>query len=284
MSRYLIINADDFGMCHAANTAVFDLFEKGGITSATVMTPCGWAPEALMFAHEHPQYAIGVHLTFTSEWKKYKWRPVSRGPNESLREETGFMHFHCDTFEEKAKKEEVEAEIRAQIAFAKYYGLDPSHLDNHMGSVYGLEGKQCFLPTVFKICAEMDYPFRLPIKNKRPAPLEESFGEMVKMVEKYDIPTPDYLWVHDFNGPQKESYENFRKYMFERFRHCPEGFVETYIHPAAECDELKNTTGFWERRVWEYRLFAEPDTRKYIESLGIQLINYRDLKRLKKGK
>ena len=40
MSRYLIINADDFGMCRSANLAVYDLFEKGGITSATIMAPC----------------------------------------------------------------------------------------------------------------------------------------------------------------------------------------------------------------------------------------------------
>ena len=43
MERYLIINADDFGMCHAGNLAVFDLLQKGGITSATIMAPCPWA-------------------------------------------------------------------------------------------------------------------------------------------------------------------------------------------------------------------------------------------------
>ena len=176
----------------------------------------------------------------------------------------------------------VEAEIRAQIALAKYYGLEPSHLDNHMGSLCGLQGIQNFLPTVFKICVEMDYPFRLPIKGKVPPVLENECEKIIGLVEKYDIPTPDYLWEHSFNGPQDESYENFREYMMERFRDCPEGFVETYIHPSIESDELKNTTGLWHRRVWEYRFFADPDTRKYIEDLGIQLINYRDLKKLKR--
>jgi predicted glycoside hydrolase/deacetylase ChbG (UPF0249 family) len=282
MSKYLIINADDFGMCHAANIAVFDLFEKGGITSSTVMTPCGWAPEALMFAKEHPEYAIGVHLTFTSEWKKYKWRPVSTGPNSSLRDETGYMHFHCDGFEKNAVPSEVEAEIRAQVAFAKQYGLNPSHLDNHMGSLYGLEGIQNFLPLVFRLCAEMDYPFRMPLKQEEPKEVPDNLlSSMADLVHKYNIATPDYLWEHNFNGPQKESYENFRSYMLERFRHCPDGFVETYIHPAVECDELKNTTSVWQRRVWEYRFFADPDTRKYIEAQGIKLIDYRELKKLR---
>ena len=63
MSKYLIVNADDFGMCRAANEAVFDLFRKGCLKSSTVMIPCPAAEEAARFAAENPQYAIGVHLT-----------------------------------------------------------------------------------------------------------------------------------------------------------------------------------------------------------------------------
>ena len=84
MERYLIINADDFGMCHAGNLAVFDLLQKGGITSATIMAPCPWAKEAAVFAAQHPEYAIGLHLTTTSEWSTYRWGPVSRGDVSSL--------------------------------------------------------------------------------------------------------------------------------------------------------------------------------------------------------
>ena len=61
LETYLIINADDFGMCHAANAATFDLLEKGGITSATIMTPCGWAPEAIRFAAAHPELSL-IHI------------------------------------------------------------------------------------------------------------------------------------------------------------------------------------------------------------------------------
>ena len=59
MDKYLIINADDFGMCHAHNVATFDLLKKGAITSSTIMAPCPWAYEAVKFAKENPQFAIG---------------------------------------------------------------------------------------------------------------------------------------------------------------------------------------------------------------------------------
>ena len=45
MDKYLIINADDFGMCRAANLAVMDLLKSGSITSSTIMAPCPWAYE-----------------------------------------------------------------------------------------------------------------------------------------------------------------------------------------------------------------------------------------------
>ena len=140
MDKYLIINADDFGMCRAANMAVADLFEKGGITSATIMTPCGWAKNAGVWAKNNPQYATGVHLTFTSEWGEYRWGPVAENNTSSLRDSEGFMHHESDQFEEAADLDEVEAEIRAQIERFKSFGVEPSHLDNHMGSLYGIEG------------------------------------------------------------------------------------------------------------------------------------------------
>ena len=56
MSKYLIINADDFGLCHSANLAVEELFEGGWLKSSTIMTPCPGADEAIDFAKKNPQY------------------------------------------------------------------------------------------------------------------------------------------------------------------------------------------------------------------------------------
>ncbi|MBQ5823602.1 MAG: ChbG/HpnK family deacetylase, partial [Clostridia bacterium] len=129
MERYLIINADDFGMCRSANFAVFDLLKSGGITSSTIMAPCGWAPEAVKFAKEHPEFAIGVHLTTTSEWDNYRWGPVGVGANASMRDSEGYFYHECDDFEKHADLDEVKNEVVAQIEKLKALGLSPSHLD-----------------------------------------------------------------------------------------------------------------------------------------------------------
>lgn len=142
MDRYLIINADDFGMCRGANLAVKELLKSkdSALTSSTIMAPCAWAPEACKFAAENPELAIGVHLTLTSEWSKYRWAPVNSKDTDSLRDEEGYMWHESDEVEKNVKLDEVGAEIKAQIERCKKLGLtNPSHLDNHMGSLYGIE-------------------------------------------------------------------------------------------------------------------------------------------------
>ena len=60
--KYLMINADDFGMCHAMNEATIGLLEDDLITSATLMAPCPWFDEAALYASSHPEKCIGIHL------------------------------------------------------------------------------------------------------------------------------------------------------------------------------------------------------------------------------
>lgn len=295
MDKYLIINADDFGMCRSANLATFELLKCGGITSSTIMTPCGWAVEACTFAKENPEFAIGVHLTTTSEWNKYRWAPVSKGNVDSLVDEQGYMFHGCTDFENNADLEQVEQEIRAQIEKAKILGLAPSHLDNHMGSLYGIEqGRFELLNLVFDIAAEYKLPFRFPMKYLEnqfgnttlgiEIPLESielMFNKFTQLAKSKGVITPDYLLPHEWNGPQKESYENFKEYMYSFLKAMPEGITETYLHPALESDELKGTTSLWQRRVWEYQFYKDPETDKHIKECGIKKINYRDLAKIK---
>ena len=295
MDKYVIINADDFGMCHSANLGVFDLFEKGGITSATIMTPCCWAKEAGVWAAKHPEYAVGVHLTFTSEWGNYRWSPIAQGDTSSLRDKEGFMYYESDEFEANADLEQIEKEIRAQVERFRSFGVEPSHLDNHMGSLYGIEsGRFEVLNLTLDMAGEYGLPFRFPgtfvpemFKN---ATLDvkidvELIGTIFDKVLQYarakGVAMPDFLIPGEWNGPQNDSYENFKEYIYELYRSFPNGVTETYIHPALESEELKGISGAWHRRVWEHKLFSDPQTLQHIKACGIELINYRDLAKMK---
>lgn len=296
MDKYLIINADDFGMCHSANLAVCELLEKGSITSSTIMTPCGWAKEAAVWAAKNPQFAIGAHLTFTSEWNNYRWAPVFNGKTDSLRDEEGFMWHESDQFEKHCDLEDVANEIRAQVDKLKGFNVPLSHLDNHMGSLYGIEtGRFEILQQTLEICGEYGLPFRFPgtftpemmendmLEIKVDASVVSAiFDKVVAYAKSLGVAMPDYLIPGDWNGPQNDSYENFRDYIYELYTHFPTGVTETYIHPCLESDDLKAISGSWYRRVWEHKLFSDPKTLDHIKDCGLKLINYRDLAEMKK--
>ena len=116
MGKYLLVNADDFGMCGSANKAVFELFKEGRLKSATIMMPCPTAKDAVDFSVANPQYAIGVHLTMTAEWKDYRWKPLTDG--KSLVDSEGFMWHSAKDVGKYGKYDELEKEMRAQIDLA----------------------------------------------------------------------------------------------------------------------------------------------------------------------
>src|SRR5438874_13602639 len=76
-ARLLIINADDFGMCHAINEAVFGTLKAGVVRSTTLMVPCPWALHAMHFLRENPYFVFGVPLTVISDPADYVWGPLS---------------------------------------------------------------------------------------------------------------------------------------------------------------------------------------------------------------
>lgn len=76
-ARLLIINADDVGMCHATNEAIFRALTKGVLRSTTLMVPCPWALQAMHFLADHPEISFGIRLTVISDWVDYRWGPVT---------------------------------------------------------------------------------------------------------------------------------------------------------------------------------------------------------------
>lgn len=289
INRYLIVNADDFGLCKSANEACIELFETGNLKSATVMMVCPGAKEAVDFSIAHPEYPVGIHTTLTAEWKKYRWKPLTDG--KSLLDEEGFMWHESDMVEKYTKSNEVEAEVRAQIDLAHSMGMKPSHVDNHMGSLYGYNtGRFGFLKLALKICHDYGYAYRVPLKVTKsttprgvPYPLFNAMTGLIKYwVKKYNVITPDYLIFPDWKIPHiRDSYEDYRRLILDVWTNIPEGITETFIHPAVESEELKGITNAWQCRVWEYRLMKDPYTHQYLKDHGIKMISYRELIEMK---
>ncbi len=63
----LWLRGDDFGYTHASNVAMEMAFNKGIMTSASLLIPGPWASESAAMAVANLNWSIGIHLTITSE-------------------------------------------------------------------------------------------------------------------------------------------------------------------------------------------------------------------------
>ena len=280
--RFLIINADDFGMCHSANKAIMQMYKDGVITSSSLMPVCPWCEEAMEFAEE-TQVDIGVHLTFTSEWQYYKWGALTKGA--SLQEATGYMPSDCRSVEEFAKKEEVVKEMWSQIDKLREANLNITNIDNHMGSLYGLSMGRSFIPEIFDICQELDLPFRFPknFPQERMVGMPEAIIQGCEMIKQLaaqkGVKLIDYLIEYPFHMGAGEDYASFKAMIKDKIRHLNAGISELYVHPSVESEEIKRVNPSWEKRVYEYRVFYEDDVQNVIREEGIELIPWSYVRR-----
>jgi predicted glycoside hydrolase/deacetylase ChbG (UPF0249 family) len=153
----LIVHADDIGLAQSVNAASVTAFEKGGISSGSMMVPCPWTPDFARYYKEHQELDVGIHITLNAEWENYRWGGVLPSTEiPSLLDEEGNFYPTVEEVALHADPAEVEKEVRAQIERALALGINPTHLDTHMGSI----GAK---PELFQIYLKLGKEYHLPV-------------------------------------------------------------------------------------------------------------------------
>ena len=156
-ARYLIIHADDAGMCRPVNRGTIEALEAGVVTSASIMVPCPAFEEFAVWASRHPQYDYGIHLTLNSEFDRYRWGPVLPAKEvPSLVEPGGSLWPTEQQIAANARTDDVERELRAQIDRALEFKVPLSHLDTHMGTLF-------MRPDLVDVYVQLGADYDLPI-------------------------------------------------------------------------------------------------------------------------
>ncbi len=124
-------------MSHSVNMALERLIESGLPVSVSVMFPTPWYQETVEILKRHPAVAVGIHLTLNSEWKNYRWGPISgRTAVPTLVDRDGYFFATSEALHQnRPNLQEVELELRAQIDRALRSGLKIDYVDYHMGTV-----------------------------------------------------------------------------------------------------------------------------------------------------
>jgi predicted glycoside hydrolase/deacetylase ChbG (UPF0249 family) len=275
--KILLLHCDDAGMCEEANIAVQSYVLKGDVLSAAVMMPCPYAADMVEWAKKHPTADIGVHLTLTSEWKKYRWTTLS-DPKKvpGLIDPEGKMWPEVMDVVTHASAKEVETEIHAQIDKMLKMGYKPTHIDTHMGTLYGsAEYAKVFFETAVKYNIPAN---AIDLSNKEVADFYRAAGypindEMIKYLEAYPLPKLDNFG----SAPDGKSYENKRDNFIKLVQSLKPGLTEIIFHPSILTENLKSITGSARQRAWEAELFSDPVMKQFFADNDIELTTWREI-------
>ena len=265
-SKLLIIHADDLGMSHSENMASFEAIENGCVSSASVMMPTPWALEAVNYTKTNSEtHDFGLHLTISSEWKNYRYGPVSPVDKvPSLVDEYGYFHRECRT---DLNLTEVETELKAQINLAYSMGFEPTHLDMHMGC---LAKTQELTETYLKLGQLYNLPVLVP---------DQSVSQQLR--DKYDARI-----IVDFYDLKPDTYiKGTADYYINVLKNLKPGLSYFSIHTAYDNEEMKGITidhpdwgSEWRQKDLDF--FTSEKCKELIKKENIKLVTWRQLKDL----
>ncbi len=278
--RVVILHADDIGSSQGANAAYAELLDAGIISSAATMVPCPWFPAAAAFCRQHsaePRLDMGVHLTLNSEWDAYRWGPIStRDRASGLLDDEGYFPRREPAVQAQADLDAVELELRAQIDRALAAGIDVTHLDTHMLTL--------FHPRLLPIYLRLSQETGLPAFLLRPETaalrhwshrLEhvELLIQQARAAEAAGLPLCDHLVVMPL-----DQHESRLAVAQELLASAPPGLTYFLCHPAIDSPELRAFAPDWRARVADYQLFTSEAWRAALAASGAQVIGWRPIR------
>lgn len=271
-AKLLIVHADDLGMAHSVNAATIKGFESGLVNSGSIMVPCPWFSEIAAYARANPQADLGLHLTLTSEWTSFRWGPVmSRDRVSSLLGKDGYFRLTETEAAAHADPKEVELEIRAQIERARASGIQPSHLDSHMGTLYQNKA-------LFEVFLRVAREYKLPVRIAR-----EWFSRTDFLPATL---TPEDVFIDRIlDIDQTVAAKDWAKFYTDAIKNLQPGVTEVVIHLAYDDAEMRGATfdhpdwgAAWRQRDFDF--FTSDAFRRLLRDQQIKLITWRELGKL----
>ena len=290
-SKVLILHIDDVGMSWDSNQGAIRAMEEGVANSLSIMMPCPWVPGFVHYMKEHPDIDAGLHLTLTSEWKDYRWPPLSGRPAvPGLVDTEGALWRSVEQVAKNASPDEVETEIREQVRRAREMGFEPTHLDSHMGTLFATPE---FIERYVKVGIETKIPVMFPgghntmIGSQRgiTAEMRQQLREIGKKIWSAGLPVLDDLHnvSYDFEYPEGENVSDDElqkiatsKYI-ETIRKLKPGLSMVIMHCTKPSEIFQYIANSGRLRKADMLAMIDPAFKKFLQDEKIILTTWREL-------
>lgn len=271
-ARRLIVNADDFGRSKSINQAVIRAHREGILTTASLMVNEEASQEAVALARDNPRLGVGLHLTLLCGHSALPAAKISGLVDAERRFSDDPVGAGFRYFVRRGLRDQLAAEIRAQVEKFQSTGLELDHVNGHL--------HLHLHPTVFRIL--MDHadewkirrlrltwdPFWLNAKLASGRWAYRAFHAIVLTFlsrrARADLRRRAIRHTGAVFGLLQNDHVN-EDYLSRLMPALPPGNSELYSHPSL--DQSKH----------EFDALISPRVRELVSKLGIELIRYQDL-------
>jgi chitin disaccharide deacetylase len=265
-NKFLVVNADDFGLCAEITTGIIKAHTEGIVNSTSLVANGRYLKEGIALLKD-TKIDPGIHLTLVGEEK-----PVS-GPIDGLVDEEGYFLANYREVAAKIVSRQfddaaLKKELFSQVELILDYGITPTHLDSHQ--------HLHLLPAVRNIAYEIAKKFkikwvRLPSANL--VGLQELAVNLLSQKLKSGAKQQKLRSADHFVGFQERGRMNEEK-LSRLLLRLETGLTEMMVHPGY------NASGKYEWDYgWEEELAAltSEKIKGIIKEQGIKLTTFKEM-------
>jgi len=251
MAKYLIVNADDYGMAASVSQGILESHQRGIVTSTTVMIGMDGAAEAVLHAQkEAPNLGLGLHVVVAGKAMK----PVLPPDQIPTLVRPDGLFYDNPIWGERANSfnpDEMMREVKAQ--FERFVGVAnrlPTHIDSHYHAAY-------FHPASVEAMRALALEHHLPMRHGHESDLPVLEG----------IQHPLAFFQLDHHQPIEV--------LISILQNLPDGeIVELCCHPGYSNATLFATDPWTTVREIEVGYLTDPRVRAVIASQQITLCTF----------
>ncbi|MEK3916393.1 carbohydrate deacetylase [Paenibacillus sp. FSL H7-0331] len=241
MTKYLIINADDFGLSQSINQGIIEAYHAGTVSSTTLMCNMPGFQDAVTLAKKTTSLGVGLHFNLTYGKPLANQQKVS-----SLVNPKGVFSKDRSKWTEAHIITELEAQFKRFIAS----GLYPTHLDSHHHIHIDSE-------LVYRALKDLSIRLQIPMRL-HPLIIED----------RQIFRSSDYLILDTYDT--NDGVDRLIRYL----DHLPDGITELMCHPGYVDDDVRAYSVWTDGRAKELHVFTNQRIVEKLSELDIQLVNF----------
>lgn len=274
-SKYLVINADDFGISNNINHGIQKSYSEGILTSTSIMANGQAFESAIDFCKENSGLGIGVHLALVDGKPLLDKNSVPTLVNSDGEFPASYLEFAKNLYMGKIDLSEIQKELDAQIKEVAGRGIKIGHLDSHqhvhhfplVSDIVLALAKKHNIPWVRKVTSS-----NLGRRSPGIIALNILANRLGRKAKSMALRTTDKFLGAEVSGNLDEHYVSNAINMIRP------GVTELMCHPGYADASIDSTDTHWYLgREKDMSTLLSSDIKNLVKEHSITLTNYKEL-------